>query len=1053
VVQGTVRSLLRLLEALILSLLFLAALAAWRLSQGPLELDVLTPYVAEALSVPGGPVRIELDGTVLTWAGWERALDLRAVGVRAVTSDGTVRAAVPEISLSLSGRALLKGEVAPRTIELINPRLHLVRGPGGAMRWGLGGSEAGESDQLVARLFHDLARPADPSGPAGHLTRVNLVDAQAVIEDEVTGTTWRAPDADLLLLRDETGIAAEVHLLVDAGGVLTEIDGHARFRPVDGALHASLTVRDLRPDVYARLLPDLAPLKAVDLPVSGVVTLAWDVEHGLDRVAFDVSGGAGTLRLPEPVGLDYAVAALQLRGQVTDAPRRAVIEELHVDLGGPVLTANAVADLVGGEVIVKAEAGLRDLPVDDIDRYWPAMAGPNAREWVTENLSDGIVREARASVAARRTADGAVIVEALDGAIRPEGVTVDYLSPMPPVRNAAAVATFDARSFSIDIEGGEVYGLEVRDGTIVFTGLDVGDEKADIRLRIDGPLADALTLIDHRPLGYTSRLGIAPQRVKGRAAVDLELSFPLLKDLRMDDVAVHATAEAGDVFIPEVLLGLDLSEGKLALDVDGDGMDVSGPVVLGTIPGELNWRENFGDDVTFRSRYRLQATVQEHQRHELRLKGPPFIAPWITGPVRADVVATMNGGGNGRIDAKIDLEPARMAPAGFGWTKPVGLPGAAEVEIVLKDEKLAEIPRFAIRAADLSMDGAVAFDGDGEPRRVDFTRLRYGRTDARGSLRLRPGAGMDVVLEGEAFDAAPLLSDPPGVPPAAVAIAEPVPVGDDELPPMTVDARLGRLWIGEKAGFENVTVSLTRDERLWHNARLQAPLAGGGDVLISMVPIEGTRRFNITSNNAGGLLRAMDIFDDMEGGRVLVQGTVERQGGEDVFAGTARISDYEIHRAPLLARILTVAALTGVLDLLRGDGISFSDLEAPFRMKDGLVELSESRAFGPALGLTARGQIDVRAERMALEGTIVPMYAVNSALGNIPLIGRLLTGEKGSGIFAATYVIEGASGDPRITVNPLAALTPGFLRKFFELFTGGASTLRPAEAATEATPR
>jgi hypothetical protein len=71
-----------------------------------------------------------------------------------------------------------------------------------------------------------------------------------------------------------------------------------------------------------------------------------------------------------------------------------------------------------------------------------------------------------------------------------------------------------------------------------------------------------------------------------------------------------------------------------------------------------------------------------------------------------------------------------------------------------------------------------------------------------------------------------------------------------------------------------------------------------------------------------------------------------------------------------------------------------------------------------------------------MRGTIVPAYAVNSLLNNIPLIGSLLGGP-GSGVFAATYRMTGNLDDPDISVNPLATLAPGFLRGLFGIFEGG----------------
>ena len=100
----------------------------------------------------------------------------------------------------------------------------------------------------------------------------------------------------------------------------------------------------------------------------------------------------------------------------------------------------------------------------------------------------------------------------------------------------------------------------------------------------------------------------------------------------------------------------------------------------------------------------------------------------------------------------------------------------------------------------------------------------------------------------------------------------------------------------------------------------------------------------------------------------------------------------------------------------------------PFALQSGRLTLGDSRAVGSEIGVTATGFVDLEAEQVDLEGTLVPAYTINSLLGNIPLLGKLFTGSKGSGVFAATYGMKGPFKKTEITVNPLAALAPGFLR-------------------------
>jgi len=64
---------------------------------------------------------------------------------------------------------------------------------------------------------------------------------------------------------------------------------------------------------------------------------------------------------------------------------------------------------------------------------------------------------------------------------------------------------------------------------------------------------------------------------------------------------------------------------------------------------------------------------------------------------------------------------------------------------------------------------------------------------------------------------------------------------------------------------------------------------------------------------------------------------------------------------------------------------------------------------------------------------------INSLLGQIPILGTILTGEKGGGIFAASYKVRGPVEKPEMSVNPLSALAPGFLRNLLSGTGNGAS--------------
>ncbi len=129
--------------------------------------------------------------------------------------------------------------------------------------------------------------------------------------------------------------------------------------------------------------------------------------------------------------------------------------------------------------------------------------------------------------------------------------------------------------------------------------------------------------------------------------------------------------------------------------------------------------------------------------------------------------------------------------------------------------------------------------------------------------------------------------------------------------------------------------------------------------------------------------------------------------------------------------MLGIALPTGIGDALRGEGIGFSILDADFVFLEPKMEVKNARASGASLGITANGVIDIGAETIDLSGTLVPAYAVNSLIGRIPVIGDILVGGPGGGVFAANYKLEGPLEDPKVSINPLSTIAPGFLRNLF----------------------
>ena len=144
------------------------------------------------------------------------------------------------------------------------------------------------------------------------------------------------------------------------------------------------------------------------------------------------------------------------------------------------------------------------------------------------------------------------------------------------------------------------------------------------------------------------------------------------------------------------------------------------------------------------------------------------------------------------------------------------------------------------------------------------------------------------------------------------------------------------------------------------------------------------------------------------------------------------IDDFKIKEVPVFAKLLSLASLQGIADLLTGEGIRFTDFEMKFSSNKKLITIEEMYAIGPAVSILMDGYIESK-KLVSLRGTLVPATTINRSIASIPLLGNILVGKKtGEGVFGVSFKIKGKPKDLKTTVNPIKTLTPRFITRTLE---------------------
>ena len=1024
------RRLLGFALALAVFATLVAGVLAWRLAQGPLSLPPLARLLENRAAQSELGLRVAIGEAALAWEGFgqavDRPLDIRLTDVRALDAEGTSVADIPEASLSLGLRALLLGRLELRAIELRQVRLTLLRAADGrvAVDLGAGADAAGsvsDDTPFVAALLAELgAAPAGRRWTAA-LQRVRIRGAELAVIDQQLGATWRIPGALLDLRRQaDRGVAVTLAGSAVAGQATLGLSARGTLAAdASGALEATLA--PVAPSDLAAALPALAPLAALDAPLSGSLRIAFGPLLALDSARIGIRVGEGRAHLPGGGVLSIASA----RAEISLDAGTVTVTEAHLGLPAthgpaPAITATGTARRNGAAWTVEAAAELDQVAFADLPALWPAGIGTGERAWITENITDGMVTGGRLRLAARIDAEGGIEPLSLAGELTAVGATVHYLRPMPPATGVSARATIGLDQVIVVTRGGAVGAVRATDATVVLSRLDTRPQWADIAVRIESPLPAAMELLAHPKLALFARRPPPPRGITGQGELDLALRFPLLDALTVDQIEARATAELTETAVPDIVLGRPLTDGRFSLEASEAGLKIEGTGRFAGLAAAVGYDTDF----------RAGPASQIVERATLRLvpqEGVPAavgldLAPYLTGPVGGEARLAVRRDGQATVMLRADLTRARLLVRELGWSKPAGDAASAEATLRLAGARLVMAELTRLEGPGLAGRARASFGRDGRAERIEVAELRLGETRLAGDIRppVRDGEPWRISVRGAVLD---LTGRPRG---SAETAADPT-------PPFALEARLDRVTLGPGRETRDLALSLRHDGR-----RIEALRAGGavgdrGRYTATIWRDGPGRRLEFRADDAGAVLAALGVIDTMAGGRLAVRGAYDDGKPSAPLVGEATIEEFRLREAPAIGRLLQAMTLYGLLEVARGPGLSFSNLIVPFSLEGDVLELRDARAFGPSLGFTAKGTVDLGRDTLAIEGTIVPAYVFNSLLGHIPLIGRLFSPERGGGVFAATYRLRGPLADPEVSVNPLAALTPGFLRGLFGL--------------------
>jgi hypothetical protein len=374
----------------------------------------------------------------------------------------------------------------------------------------------------------------------------------------------------------------------------------------------------------------------------------------------------------------------------------------------------------------------------------------------------------------------------------------------------------------------------------------------------------------------------------------------------------------------------------------------------------------------------------------------------------------------GRFNVEGDLTNTKIDNLLPGWIKAAGKQARLAFTLVKQKSGALRFDDVLIDGQGVLAKGTVELDSDGELQSANFPVFATSDGDKATVRADRSADGaLRVVMRGDVYDGRNFIKS---------AMAGPT---DPKLkarnPDLDLDIKLGVVagnlgetirgldWRMSRRGGRVRTFSM--------NAKIgrDTPLVGEMRTRVN----NGKPVLYFETGDAGALFRFTDVYQRMVGGKMWIGMDPPTQDGS-TQEGIINISAFTIRGEGALDKVVSNAPNGN-----QNSNIEFGQARADFTRAPGRMTVRDGVLRGPMIGATVEGNIDYVRDQVQMRGTLVPLYGLNNMFGQIPIVGLFLGGGN-EGIFGITYEVSGPVGNPRPMVNPISAIAPGMLRKFFE---------------------
>jgi hypothetical protein len=999
----------------------------------PRSLSSITPYIQGELNKISPNYKVKVDDSSIRWDSFRRSFIIDISDITILNDTSETIASFPSVSFDFSVIRLLRGQILSSDLTINNPSFYIYSSQK-AMYVTPNGN-----DHIVQDLAKRLAEELKSNNFNFPINSIHLKDADLFIDNGMSEFAWHVTDGYVKVdtFKKKNKIIAELN--INFGHDSTYFGAEAAYQE-DGSIDTKIKFTELPSYISYDLFPKLDVLKNLSVKASGDVNILLSQEK-ISQVNFNFNKISGKVNISDYIKRDLDIKSLKAKGSLYDDFTLLTLDNLDADINNSNIIISGSFKNHGTftEISpeIRADVTVNNLKVDEVAGYWPPALGPVVREWVTTNITGGNIPSAKGSFIftpedfanIKKWAEEELLNPvppppppvpdtAINAIINVEDTNVHYFPGYPDVKSVSGTVKFSGITMLAEANNGKILNSAISKASLTIPDLWQHNILLDIQGNFSGPVEDGIVFLKESMHGADESKLANIYKSTGAAEGSLSLSIPVITPLKYDDIGLDINAKISNAIIPDVINKYALTGGQLTINVKNYAVDASGKGTLNETPVEIGYSADFKDTNDTKTKYHLAGEVTPKFLTDLSIATIPF----ISGGFGLDV--TMQEEGKTKlIEGTADLTKSQVSIAKVSFEKATGVNAQVKFNAIQKEDSSVEIKSFSATGDGISASGSLNITSS-ELSSMILNNAKFGHNDFNAKYN-SDANGFSLDLKGASIDL------------SGASFSQVFQTDKKNKKNIDINAEIANVYMKNGEVLKNFKANANCTPKTCKSLNIYGKLRNDNYVALSLKPLGDRSALMTQSDNAGALVSALGISQNIQGGSLNLESTFAAKDITTIAQGLITMRDFTAIKTPLLGKVLTIASLQGIQDLLNNQGITFKKFDAPFTMANGIITVTDAKSAGASVGITASGTIDTAKGEVDLKGVIVPAYEINKALGKIPLVGGLLTGKKNEGVFATRYRIKGPTDDVQVTVNPLSILTPGFLRDLFDILPGG----------------